>query len=113
MFFSDDVKNASSQEITDFFLNYIRNDNLGMIANAHLVFADFSEEGARCEECLQLAALHSTAVDFPKSGVPAEIPKARKRLPYGISGRWMCLASRLGGGVATDVISANSQRGSA
>eukprot|EP00752_Nemacystus_decipiens_P006552 g5899.t2 len=68
------------QEITDFFLNYIRNDNLGVIANAHLAFADASEDGARCKECLQLASLFSRAVDFPKSGVPAVIPMLIGRL---------------------------------
>lgn len=68
------------QEITDFFLNYIWSDNLGVIANAHLVWADLSEHGARCEECLKLAALHSKAVDFPKSGVPAEVPKVSERV---------------------------------
>lgn len=76
--FSGMMQQMCPQEITDFFLNYLRNDNLGVIANAHLVWADLSEGGARCEECLQLAALHSKAVDFPKSGVPAEIPKASK-----------------------------------
>eukprot|EP00957_Ditylum_brightwellii_P103961 7921250-Ditylum_brightwellii.AAC.1 len=30
---------------------------------------------ADCDECLKLAELHSIAVDFPKSGIPAEIPK--------------------------------------
>lgn len=58
-------------------MNYIINDNLGLIANAHLVWADKSEKGAECDECLQLAALHSTAVDFCKSGVPAKFPKVR------------------------------------
>ncbi|CAN0496746.1 unnamed protein product [Ectocarpus sp. 8 AP-2014] len=62
------------QEIADFFLKYIQNDNLGRIANAHLVWADLSPLGARCDKCLQLAALHSKAVDFPKSGVPAVFP---------------------------------------
>lgn len=62
----------------------MRNDNLGMIANAHLVRADLSADGARCWECLQLAALHSKAVDFPKSGVPAEVPKVGERFAYGI-----------------------------
>jgi hypothetical protein len=31
--------------------------------------------GAGCDECIKLAALHSVAVDFPKTGVPAEIPR--------------------------------------
>lgn len=78
-------KTVSTQEISDFFLNYIRNDNLGVIANAHLVWADLSEDGARCKECTQLASLHSMAVDFPKSGVPAEVPKVfANGFPIGI-----------------------------
>ena len=38
-----------------------------------LDYADKS--GASCEECLKLAALHSIAVDFPKSGKPAVVPR--------------------------------------
>ncbi|CAM9929773.1 unnamed protein product [Ectocarpus sp. 12 AP-2014] len=67
-------KGVDIKEIADFFLKYIQNDNLGRIANAHLVWADLSPLGARCDECLQLAASHSKAVDFPKSGVPAVFP---------------------------------------
>ncbi|CAN0221812.1 unnamed protein product, partial [Laminaria digitata] len=71
------VGNEASREweITEFFLKYMGSDNLGVIANAHLVSADKSPDGAKCQECLQLAALHSIAVDFAKSGVPAEIPE--------------------------------------
>ncbi|CAN0075776.1 unnamed protein product, partial [Ectocarpus sp. 13 AM-2016] len=71
---SSSGKGVDMKEIADFFLKYIQNDNLGRIANAHLVWADLSPLGARCNECLQLAALHSKAVDFPKSGVPAVFP---------------------------------------
>jgi hypothetical protein len=46
-------------------------NNLGQIDNAWLVFADLSSEGAKSAECLELAELHSLAVDFPKKGVPA------------------------------------------
>lgn len=49
-----------------------------MIANAHLAWADKSPIGARCEECFKLAELHSTAVDFCKSGVPAEFQKVTR-----------------------------------
>lgn len=63
-------------EIADFFVDYIKNDNLGQIANAHVVFADLSSQGAACSECVQLAKLHSTAVDFAKTGVPAVIPRS-------------------------------------
>ncbi|CAM9965408.1 unnamed protein product, partial [Ectocarpus fasciculatus] len=71
---SSSGKGVDMEEIADFFLKYIQNDNLGRIANAHLVWADRSPLGARCDQCLQLAALHSKAVDFPKSGVPAVFP---------------------------------------
>ena len=56
------------------------NDNLGMIANAHLAWADKLEDGAKSPECIKLAELHSTAVDFCKSGVPAEFPRVRNTL---------------------------------
>lgn len=38
-------------------------------------YADVSTEGARCKECITLAGLHSTAVDFVKSGIAAVFPK--------------------------------------
>ncbi|KAI8972772.1 RNA dependent RNA polymerase-domain-containing protein [Pilobolus umbonatus] len=64
----DDVKIS---HIIKFFVNYINNDNLGRIANAHLATADHSPLGARDGKCMRLAQLHSEAVDFPKSGKPA------------------------------------------
>lgn len=83
VFFRDDETNTCAQEIKGFFMDYLKNDNLGMIAIAHLVWADLSEDGARCEQCLELASLHSKAVDFPKSGVPAEFPTVSKRPAHG------------------------------
>ena len=69
-----ELANVSIRDVEDFFVNYIKNDNLGKIANAHLIHADINPSGARCTECLQLAQLHSTAVDFLKTGVPADFP---------------------------------------
>lgn len=51
------------------------NDSLGTIANAHVVFADKEPEKARSWQCKELAELASIAVDFPKTGVPAILPK--------------------------------------
>lgn len=62
----DDVKNH--------FINYLRSNNLGTIANTWLAFSDSSSLGALDPKALQLAELHSQAVDFPKKGIPAEIP---------------------------------------
>ncbi|KAJ6267520.1 RNA dependent RNA polymerase-domain-containing protein [Bipolaris maydis] len=58
-----------------FFVNYIKNDALGPIAHAHLAQADFNENGVGDPICLELAELHSRAVDFPKSGIPAEMKR--------------------------------------
>ncbi|KAG9444507.1 hypothetical protein H6P81_015847 [Aristolochia fimbriata] len=62
------------EEVEEYFTNYMVNDSLGMIANAHTVFADKEALMAESEACLQLAELFSIAVDFPKTGIPAEIP---------------------------------------
>ncbi|XP_068660914.1 probable RNA-dependent RNA polymerase 1 [Aristolochia californica] len=65
---------VSIQEVEEYFVNYMVNDSLGVIANAHTVFADKEESKAESKACLELARLFSIAVDFPKTGKPAEIP---------------------------------------
>lgn len=63
------------EEIEEYFTNYIVNDSLGIISNAHTAFADREPGKAMSRPCLELAKLFSIAVDFPKTGVPAEIPQ--------------------------------------
>ncbi|KAI8545560.1 hypothetical protein RHMOL_Rhmol07G0048800 [Rhododendron molle] len=65
---------VTMEEVEEYFTNYIVNDSLGIIANAHTVFADREPDKAMSDPCLKLAKLFSIAVDFPKTGVPAEIP---------------------------------------
>ncbi|KAL3502016.1 hypothetical protein ACH5RR_036465 [Cinchona calisaya] len=62
------------EEVEEYFTNYIVNDSLGIIANAHTVLADQELLKAMSDPCLKLARLFSIAVDFPKTGVPAVIP---------------------------------------
>eukprot|EP00249_Psilotum_nudum_P022736 c28629_g2_i1 orf=666-2285(+) len=62
------------EEIQKYFVNYMMNDSLGVIANAHTVFADCEAGRARSPKCIELAKLFSIAVDFPKTGVPAVLP---------------------------------------
>lgn len=69
------VEDVRIRHIIKFFVNYISCDNLGQIANAHLATADQSPQGARDGKCILLAQLHSEAVDFPKSGKPANLPQ--------------------------------------
>lgn len=64
------------EEIQQHVVKYMLSDSLGAISNAHLIHADRDPMKARSPECLQLAALHSMAVDFAKTGAPAELPRS-------------------------------------
>ncbi len=48
---------VTTEDITRFFVNYIRNDTLPQIALAHLALGDFSEDGIRDDRCRN--TLHS------------------------------------------------------
>ncbi|KAF9357301.1 hypothetical protein BGX26_003950 [Mortierella sp. AD094] len=74
---------VTTLEIKRFFVQYAVSNNLGLIANAHLALSDHLEMGPFNGKCLRLAQLHSDAVDFPKSGIPADFqPELRpKRYP--------------------------------
>ena len=68
-----DPVNAS--DVVDWFVKFTENDRLGLIADAHLIHADAQCEGSYSEICLELARLHSIAVDFAKTGKPATFPR--------------------------------------
>ncbi|KAI3730499.1 hypothetical protein L1987_61669 [Smallanthus sonchifolius] len=54
-------------EDVEYFANYIVNDSLGIIANAHTIFAVREPAKAMARPCVELAKLFSIAVDFPKT----------------------------------------------
>ena len=56
------------EDLINSFTNYIQEDNLGIIANRYLTFADMSELKARDERCVKLGRMHAQAVDFAKHG---------------------------------------------
>jgi hypothetical protein len=60
---------VTKDDIIDFFVTFMQQDQLGRIATMHQVFADQRPEGTLNKDCLLLAELHSTAVDFSKTGV--------------------------------------------
>ncbi|CAF0923174.1 unnamed protein product [Rotaria sordida] len=64
-------KQLTINDICNFFVEYIEADNLGIIANTHMAFADQLIDGCKAEPCLKLARMHSVAVDFAKNGVSA------------------------------------------
>lgn len=65
---------VTTADMAKFFVQHIKCDNLARIATAHRYWADKLDEGVKDDICLQLATLHSKAVDYAKTGVPAEIP---------------------------------------
>ncbi|KAH7378776.1 RNA dependent RNA polymerase-domain-containing protein [Pyrenochaeta sp. MPI-SDFR-AT-0127] len=60
-------------DIVDFFVEYMNMDRLGQISNKHKIRADVKSTGTQDEECILLAKLASDAVDFSKSGNPADM----------------------------------------
>ncbi|KAI7553722.1 RdRP-domain-containing protein [Hortaea werneckii] len=62
-------------DMTAFYVQHMKHDNLGRIAMAHRYHADDSDGGVKDPKCLELAQLHSLAVDYAKTGKPAEFPR--------------------------------------
>lgn len=61
------VSQVCVRHLQSFFVKAIINDNLGIIANAHMARADASDKNAFDGDCLELARRHSIAVGkFPR-----------------------------------------------
>ncbi|VDM39772.1 unnamed protein product [Toxocara canis] len=60
----------TTEDMIDFFLKYLSQDSIGRMSNAHLIMSD--RLGLFHEICDGIARKCSIAVDFPKSGEPAE-----------------------------------------
>lgn len=60
-------------DIRRFFVDYLTNAGLGQICTTHKCWADL--KGVDCSECVELAKLASVAVDYPKTGKKAVLPK--------------------------------------
>jgi RNA-dependent RNA polymerase len=85
-------REVTVNDITNFFVTYMKNDRLPTIAHAHLALGDYMDLGVKDEKCtynltsnrelttlipeigLKLASLHSMAVDYVKTGEPATMP---------------------------------------
>ena len=81
----------TKDHILDHFVNHAKNDNLGQISTWLLAQAD--RNGADCAACERLAQLHSTAVDFPKTGRPAVISheEIKELVSSAPLGQWLTL----------------------
>lgn len=85
MVFSDTSVGAPSSgnlddDIIGFLCKYILNDNVGVMSNAHLAWADNC--GIFSGTCLNLAKKISTCLDFAKTGINAELDPSERVLKY-------------------------------
>ena len=67
-------REVKGSDMADFFVQFMENDALGRIATLHQTLADIYDEGVFHPDCIKLAELHSTAVDFSKTGIPVGYP---------------------------------------
>ncbi|KAK5651977.1 hypothetical protein OQA88_11520 [Cercophora sp. LCS_1] len=89
---------VEAHHMADFFIEFMKADHLGVIATRHMIVADKKEDGTDDADCLKLAELHSSAVDFSKSGVPVEmtdLPKTDPARPDFLApGPWVKIRDR-------------------
>ncbi|KAM7201330.1 RNA-dependent RNA polymerase 1 [Rhypophila sp. PSN 637] len=77
-------REVTASDMADFFIDFMKTDHLGVIATRHMIIADQQDLGSRDPDCIRLAELHSSAVDFSKTGRAVELdqlPRAPKWRP--------------------------------
>lgn len=77
-------EDVTRKHMSDFLVNFMESDQLGMLCNIHLQLADQHSIGTYHADCIKLANMASTAVDFSKTGIPVnmkECPKYKKFRP--------------------------------
>lgn len=63
------------EDMVEFLLSYLIRNNIGQVANTHLMYSDFLPEGLDAKECEELAYTYNVSLDFPKTGVILPMPK--------------------------------------
>ncbi|OCK84898.1 RdRP-domain-containing protein [Lepidopterella palustris CBS 459.81] len=71
-------RQVERKDMTDFFITFMESDQLGRIATMHQQLADRRDNGTRDPDCISLAKMASTAVDFSKTGIPVD----QTKIPY-------------------------------
>ncbi|KAK8108246.1 RNA-dependent RNA polymerase [Apiospora kogelbergensis] len=65
------------EDMTEFFVQFMATDQLGLLANKHMVLADQKDAGTVADECKKLAEMSSTAVDYSKTGIAVDMAQLR------------------------------------
>lgn len=68
---------VTANDMSDFFVKFMETDQLGMLCNVHMQLADQRTLGTLDPDCVTIAGMTSTAVDFSKTGIAVDM----KRLP--------------------------------
>ncbi|KAH9893857.1 rna-dependent rna polymerase [Xylariomycetidae sp. FL2044] len=71
-------RKVEKQDMSDFFVKFMATDQLGMISTKHVILADQRPMGTLDHDCILLAEMASTAVDYSKTGVPVDLGQLRK-----------------------------------
>lgn len=75
-------RSVTRDDMTDFLVLFMATDQLGRIATLHQMLADQKDMGTVDPDCFTLAEMHSTAVDFSKTGIPVDLSKMSKYSPF-------------------------------
>ncbi|KAI8959704.1 RdRP-domain-containing protein [Daldinia sp. FL1419] len=75
-------RDVEVSDLISFFVSYMKNDSLSTIAHAHLAKCDALTDGPKDPQCLELARLHSNAVDYPKTGQEAYLKSSLRPKTY-------------------------------
>ncbi|KAI0007501.1 RdRP-domain-containing protein [Xylariaceae sp. FL0662B] len=68
---------VTQKDMTNFFVDFMATDQLGVIATKHIILADMKAAGTVDSECQLLAEMHSTGVDYSKTGIPIDQSKLK------------------------------------
>lgn len=69
-------------DMIDFLCKYIQNDNIGVLAHAHLAWADVHEKGIFSKVCMDIARKYPLVLDFAKSGFTCYLGSGEKPKLY-------------------------------
>ncbi|TKA75094.1 hypothetical protein B0A49_03357 [Cryomyces minteri] len=66
-------REVNKEDIANFFVEFLATDRLGQISTIHQQLADQHPEWTLHLDCVKLAGMASTAVDFSKTGIPVDM----------------------------------------
>jgi hypothetical protein len=75
---------VTARDMSDFFVNFMETDQLGVLCNVHMQLADMRPMGTLDPDCVKIAGMASTAVDFSKTGIAVvmkQLPKYDRLRP--------------------------------